>query len=42
MFERAFVLQPLAELAPQHVPAQALQAVQGQVMEWCQGPEWAD
>ena len=42
MFERAFVLQPLAELAPQHVPAQALQAVQGQVMQWCQGPEWAD
>ena len=42
MFERAFVLQPLAELAPQHVSAQALQAVQGQVMQWCQGPEWAD
>jgi len=42
MFERAFVLQPLAELAPQHVPAQALQAVQGQVMERCQGAGWAD
>ena len=42
MFERAFVLRPLAELAPQQVPAQALQAVQGQVMQWCQGPEWAD
>ena len=42
MFERAFVLRPLAELAPQQVPAQALQAVQGQAMEWCQGPEWAD
>lgn len=42
MFERAFVLRPLAELAPQQVPAQALQAVQGQAMELCQGPEWAD
>ena len=42
MFERAFVLQPLAELAPQHVPAQALQAVQGQVMERCQGAGWAE
>ena len=42
MFERAFVLRPLAELAPQQVPAQALHAVQGQAMEWCQGPEWAD
>ena len=42
MFERAFVLRPLAELAPQQVPAQALQAVQGQAMERCQGPEWAD
>jgi 2-amino-4-hydroxy-6-hydroxymethyldihydropteridine diphosphokinase len=41
MFERAFVLQPLAELAPQQVPAQALQAVQGQVMERCQGQGWA-
>jgi 2-amino-4-hydroxy-6-hydroxymethyldihydropteridine diphosphokinase len=42
MFERAFVLRPLAELAPQQVPAQALQAVQGQAMERCQGPEWVD
>jgi 2-amino-4-hydroxy-6-hydroxymethyldihydropteridine diphosphokinase len=42
MFERAFVLRPLAELAPQHVPAQALQAVQGQAMARCQGAGWAD
>jgi len=42
MFERAFVLRPLAELAPQQVPAGALQAVQGQAMELCQGLEWAD
>ena len=42
MHERAFVLRPLAELAPQQVLSQALQAVQGQAMELCQGPEWAD
>lgn len=30
MWERAFVLQPLAEVAPQRVPAQALAAMAGQ------------
>lgn len=33
MWERAFVLVPLAELAPGRVPAQALQAVAGQAIE---------
>lgn len=42
MFERAFVLRPLAELAPQHVPAQALQAVQGQAIALWRGPGWAE
>lgn len=40
MHERAFVLCPLAELAPQHVPAQALQAVQGQAIALWRGPGW--
>ena len=42
MHERAFVLRPLAELAPQQVPALALQAVQGQTIERCQEAGWAD
>lgn len=33
MWERAFVLVPLAEIAPQRVPAARLQAVAGQVIE---------
>ena len=33
MWERAFVLVPLAEVAPTRVPAQALQAVAGQAIE---------
>jgi 2-amino-4-hydroxy-6-hydroxymethyldihydropteridine diphosphokinase len=32
MWERAFVLVPLAEIAPQHVTAHRLQAVQGQII----------
>jgi 2-amino-4-hydroxy-6-hydroxymethyldihydropteridine diphosphokinase len=32
MWQRAFVLLPLAEIAPQHVPASALQAVEQQVI----------
>ena len=35
MGERAFVLLPLAELAPQRVSAQALQAVAGQAITRC-------
>jgi 2-amino-4-hydroxy-6-hydroxymethyldihydropteridine diphosphokinase len=38
MWERAFVLVPLAEVAPQRVTAQALQAVAGQVIEPCASP----
>ena len=33
MWDRAFVLVPLAEVAPTKVPAQALQAVAGQAIE---------
>ena len=33
MWERAFVLVPLAEVAPARVPAQALQAVAGQTID---------
>ncbi|WP_101047913.1 2-amino-4-hydroxy-6-hydroxymethyldihydropteridine diphosphokinase [Macromonas nakdongensis] len=33
LWERAFVLQPLAEIAPQRVPAERLQAVAGQGIE---------
>ena len=42
MMERAFVLLPLAELAPERVPASALHAVQHQAMERNAGPEWAN
>lgn len=33
LWERAFVLVPLAEIAPERVPAHALQAVAGQAIE---------
>lgn len=39
--ERAFVLLPLAELAPQLVSAQQLEAVAQQRIERVEGPEWA-
>lgn len=40
MHERAFVLQPLAEVAPHWVSPAALQAVHGQRIERAQGPGW--
>lgn len=40
MFERAFVLLPLAELAPRRVPPAALQAVAGQIIECRQDSSW--
>ena len=40
MWERAFVLIPLAEIAPQCVSAAQLQAVQGQGVVLSQGPHW--
>lgn len=40
MHERAFVLLPLAELAPARVPPEALQAVASQAIERCQGSGW--
>lgn len=40
--ERAFVLYPLAELAPQRVPASVWNAVADQRIERLQGPHWAD
>ena len=42
MMERAFVLLPLAELAPERVPASALHAVQHQAIERNARPEWAN
>jgi len=41
MHERAFVLLPLAELAPERVPPEALRAVADQAIERCQGSGWA-
>lgn len=41
MYERAFVLYPLAELAPQHVTPEALAAVAAQGIERQEGPDWA-
>lgn len=41
LWERAFVLHPLAELAPERVPASALLAVQHQAIERSAGPQWA-
>lgn len=40
MHERAFVLVPLAEIAPQRVTIQQLQAVQGQGIRQAAGPGW--
>ena len=40
MWQRAFVLIPLAEIAPQCVSAAQLQAVQGQGVVLNQGPDW--
>ena len=42
MYERAFVLQPLAEISPHHVTAAQLHAVQDQRIAVDQGPQWAD
>ena len=41
LHERAFVLLPLAELAPERVPPAALHAVQTQAIARSAGPEWA-
>jgi 2-amino-4-hydroxy-6-hydroxymethyldihydropteridine diphosphokinase len=41
LWERAFVLQPLAELVPERVPVSALYAVQDQTIERTQEPRWA-
>ncbi len=40
MHERAFVLLPLADVAPQRVPAGALQAVAGQRIDRAAAPGW--
>ena len=40
LWERAFVLLPLAELAPERIPASALQAVQDQAIERSAAPGW--
>lgn len=40
LWERAFVLLPLAELAPERIPASALQAVQTQAIERSAAPGW--
>ncbi|MDY0106965.1 MAG: 2-amino-4-hydroxy-6-hydroxymethyldihydropteridine diphosphokinase [Giesbergeria sp.] len=40
MAERAFVLRPLAELAPGRVPPEALRAVADQAIERCQDAGW--
>ena len=42
MAERAFVLRPLADLAPQRVSAAALQAVASQAIERLRDAGWAD
>lgn len=42
MAERAFVLLPLADLAPERVEAAWLQAVASQDIQRLQGPSWAD
>lgn len=41
LHERAFVLLPLAELAPELVPPEALRAVAGQAIVSCQDSGWA-
>ena len=40
LYERAFVLLPLAELAPERINASALQAVQHQAIERHAAPGW--
>ena len=42
MAERAFVLRPLADLAPERADAAALQAVASQDIHRLEGPGWAD
>lgn len=42
MAERAFVLRPLAELAPQRVTAAQLAAVAGQAIAVLAGPDWVE
>ncbi len=42
MHERAFVLQPLAELVPGRVPPGALHAVAAQAITRCQDSGWVD
>lgn len=42
MWQRAFVLLPLAELAPERVTSAQLQAVQAQAIARAHGPDWAD
>ena len=42
LWERAFVLLPLAELAPERVTSAQLQAVQAQAIARAHGPDWAD
>lgn len=40
MWGRAFVLVPLADVAPGLVPPEALAAVSDQSIEWCGSPNW--
>lgn len=42
MYERAFVLHPLAEVWPELVPADALLSVKGQQITHYYAPEWVD
>lgn len=42
LHERAFVLLPLAELAPERVTSAQLQAVQAQAIARAHGPDWVD
>ena len=42
MAERAFVLRPLADIAPELVAPEALQAVAGQAIERFQDPHWSE
>ncbi len=42
MYERAFVLRPMAEMWPDLVPAEALLAVKGQHITHYYAPEWVD
>lgn len=39
--ERAFVLRPLSEIAPERVTTAQLRAVESQCIDRIQGPEWA-